>query len=145
MGHSKARYGIYLLFGLASVVAGIMVWSYTIDVTSNMVQAIPYMIISIGSGVFGQGIRLALKRYATKTAPHSAKQREIDEKDERNIAVRNHAKAKAFDLMLVAIGALLIAYTFTGVSKMVILSLGGTYLIVLVSTIYFAIKVNRSM
>ncbi len=142
---SKARYGVYLLLGLASVVAAIVVWPYTMDVASNMVQAIPFVLLSIGSGVLGLGVRLALKRLARDSVPHKAKQREIDEKDERNVALRNDAKARAFDLMLIAIGALLIAFAFTGVSKIVILSLGGTYLFVLVSTIYFAIKVNRYM
>ena len=145
MVNSKARYGICALLGLVSVVAGIMVRPHTVDDTGTLLQAIPYLLISIGAGVFGRSIRFTFKRYATKTATPMAKQREIEEKDERNIALRNQAKAKAFDLMFYAIGALLITFAFTEVSKTVVLSLGGTYLIVLVSTIYYAIKVNKSM
>ena len=54
-------------------------------------QAAPYVCIGIGCGVFGQGLGEILSRRNEKNNPEAARQREVEENDERNIAIRDRA------------------------------------------------------
>lgn len=47
---------------------------------------------------------------AMKSDPAAAKQLEIDKKDERNLAIANQAKAKAYDMMVFVFGALMLSF-----------------------------------
>ena len=51
-----------------------------------------------------------ISRQALKGSPEIARQIEIEQKDERNIAIGNQAKAKGFDMMTFAFGALMICF-----------------------------------
>lgn len=51
-----------------------------------------------------------LSRKALKDSPDLQKQLEIEQKDERNIAISNSAKGKAFDIMLFVYGALMLSF-----------------------------------
>ena len=53
--------------------------------------------------------------------PDVKKQMEIEQKDERNIAIKNSAKAKAYDMMIFVFGALMISLTLMNIDMMVIL------------------------
>ena len=66
-------------------------------------EPLPYVLVGLGCGAFGQGTGELLARRAAKGA---ARQIEIEQKDERNVAIVSRAKAKAYDVMLYLFGAL---------------------------------------
>lgn len=56
-----------------------------------------------------------------KGSPDLQKQLEIEQKDERNIAISNSAKGKAFDIMLFVYGALMLSFALMQVDLAAIL------------------------
>ena len=73
------------------------------------------------------------------------KQLEIDQKDERNVAIGNRAKARAFDFMLYIFSALMITFALMEVELAVILLLVFAYLIVVGSFVFYLIKYEKEM
>lgn len=71
-------------------------------------RALPYLMIGIGCGLFGYGVGEMVNRRVLDSNPTLAKEQEIAQKDERNVALANRAKAKAYDLMTYMMAALLL-------------------------------------
>ncbi len=69
---------------------------------------------------------------------------EIELKDERNIAIGQKAKAKAYDLMLFVYGALLLAFVLMRVELYILLALVAAYLL-LAFMIYYINKYQKEM
>ena len=59
-----------------------------------------YILIGVGCGLFGHFMGDFLARRAVQSDPEAARALEIEQKDERNVAIGNAAKARAFDVML---------------------------------------------
>ncbi len=138
------RYLLYSLIGFIILGVGAILGKYTRD-AQGIMQTLPYILIGIGAGIFGQNMGTTINIYAMKKTPQMAKQKEIEEKDERSIAIRNKAKAKAYDLMVMVFGALMIAFALMQVDWAVVLALVITYLFVAFSNIYFLSKYNKEM
>lgn len=66
---------------------------------------LPYVFVGIGSGVFGSGMGSIVTSRTLKKHPETQRVLEIEKKDERNIAISNRAKAKAYDAMTFVFGA----------------------------------------
>ena len=60
------------------------------------------VLIGLGCGAFGHGLGDLLSQRALKDAPELARRLEIEATDERNVALANAAKAKAFDQMILS-------------------------------------------
>jgi len=141
---SIGRYLLYSLTGLIILVVGAILAKHTRN-TLGIIQTLPYIFIGIGAGIFGQNIGTTFNIRAMKKYPQIAKQKEIEEKDERNIALRNKAKAKAYDLMVMVFGALMMAFALMEVDLAVVLAIVIVYLFVVFSNIYFINKYNKEM
>ncbi|AZV55215.1 DUF6442 family protein [Clostridium sp. AWRP] len=141
---SAARYLVFSLIGFVILAAGAILAKLTRN-EQGIIQTLPYIFIGIGAGIFGQNLGTAFDIYTMRKNPEVAKQREIDEKDERNITIRNKAKAKAYDLMILVFGALMMAFALMGVSWSVVLAIVIAYLFVIFSNIYFISKYNKDM
>ena len=70
-------------------------------------RVLPYLMIGIGCGLFGYGVGEMVNRHVLDSNPTLAKEQEIAQKDERNVALANRAKAKAYDLMTYMMAAVL--------------------------------------
>ena len=70
-------------------------------------RAVPYICVGIGCGLFGHGIGGVLSRLALRNSPDAEKQLKTEQKDERNITIRERAKGRAFDLMVYLFSALM--------------------------------------
>ena len=70
---------------------------------------------------------------------------EIDKNDERNIAIANQAKAKAYDIMLYVFGALMVAFALMSVDMVAVLLLVAAYLFVVGFFIYYLNKYHKEM
>ena len=69
----------------------------------------------------------------------------IEENDERNIAISNKAKGKAFDMMTYVYGALMVSFALMGVDMSALLLLVFAYLFVHGFGIYYRIKFDKEM
>lgn len=138
------KYWVYSFLGFLILATGAVLAKVTRN-TEGIMQTLPYIFIGIGAGIFGENLGTAFSILAAKKDPKLAKKMEINDKDERNITIRNMAKAKAYDIMVIAFGALMIAFALMNVNWIVILSFAAVYLFVIFSNIYFISKYNKEI
>lgn len=141
---SMARYIVYSLIGFIIFAAGAIIGKNTRE-AQGIMQTLPYVFIGIGAGIFGQNLGTIFNIRAMKNDLQMAKQKEIEEKDERNITIRNKAKAKAYDLMVMVFGALMMAFALMQVNLAVVLAIIIAYLFVVFSNIFFLNKYSKEM
>ncbi len=108
-------------------------------------SAVPFVMIGVGAGIFGGSFGSLIKIKLLQGDPRAARQMEIDSQDERNIAINNRAKAKAYDLMMMVYGALLLAFALMQVEAYLLLALVAVYLFVICAMVYFSHKYNKEM
>lgn len=108
-------------------------------------RALPYLCVGVGCGMFGQGMGDWISRRVREKDPETARQIDIEQNDERNIAVSNRAKAKAYDLMLPVFGALMLTFALMGVELTAILLLVAAYLFVVGCGVYYRLRFDKEM
>lgn len=138
---NKTKSTVLTLIGLLVLAAGLV----TVKMYELGTQAAPYLCIGLGCGVFGQGLGELLTRRSEKGHPELARQREIEENDERNIALRDKAQAKAYRIMLPVFGALFFAFGLMQVELRVILLLVAAYLYICACSVYYSVKYRKEM
>lgn len=111
----------------------------------GIMQALPYICVGLGCGIFGHGMGNIINRRVLKNNPNIQKQMEINKNDERNIAIGNSAKAKAYDMMIFVYGALMLSYALMGIDMIAVLLLVFSYLFIVVYGIYYRIKYDKEM
>jgi len=141
---SAVKYLIFSLIGFIILALGAFLVKSTRD-TQGIMQTLSYILIGIGAGVFGQNLGTAFNIHAMKKAPQVAKQKEIEENDERNITINSKAKAKAYDLMVMVFGALIVVFALMQVNWTLIIAFVFAYLFIVFSNIYFLIKYQKEM
>ncbi len=104
-------------------------------------KALPFICMSVGIGIFCGNLGAALAR----RNPQALRQSEIEQKDERNQALANKAKAKAFSMMLYTMAALVLAFALMGVEAYVVITLVVVYLFFIGTMIYFLNKYHKEM
>ena len=77
--------------------------------------------------------------------PDLQKRLEIEKNDERNIAIANRAKGKAFDMMTYIFGALMLSFALMNVDMVPLLLLVFAYLLVHGFSIYYRIQYEKEM
>lgn len=133
----------YYLTGLGLVLLAVGLW--LVKAYQNNDNIGSYLCIGFGCGIFGHGVGEIVTRYSNKRSHEIARQLEIEENDERNIALRNRAQAKAYNIMLPVFGALFVAFGLMGVEIKVILVLIAAYLFISGCSIYYRIKYEKEM
>ena len=86
-----------------------------------------------------------VSKKALKSSPELEKQIEIEQKDERNVAIANRAKAKAYDIMIFVFGALMVSFAIMNVELRVTLMLVFAYLFVAGCGVWYRIKYEKEM
>lgn len=104
-----------------------------------------YICIGVGSGLFGQGIGEIVSRWALRGSPEIQRQLEIARKDERNMAIADHAKSKAFDLMTFSFGALMLSFALMRVQMAAVWMLVLVYLFVHGYALYWRCRYEKEM
>jgi len=130
--------------GVAILVVGVY-FIKTIEDPQGLLRALPYICVGLGSGMFGHGVGEIMTRYAMKHNPAAAKQLEIEKKDERNLAIANRAKAKAYDMMVFVFGALITALALMGIDLTMVLLLVCAYLFIIGYGAYYRFKYSKEM
>lgn len=136
----KSNY-IRLILGIILLVAGFIMIKEQWFVDSG----VPYIFLGFGCGIFGNGVDDLARGWSRKKDPAAAKREAIEIKDERNIQIRNMAKAKGFDLMNFTLIPLTIAFGLMKESFRVILPLIVLYLLVDFYAIYWMGKLGKQM
>ena len=137
-------YIILTVIGFALAAAGL--WSLKSGIAlGGRGYVLPYLCIGAGCGAFGHGMGELIGRRALKHAQDVRRQIEIEQKDERNIAIMNRAKGKAYDAMIYIFGALMVSFALMELEMAVVLLLVFAYLLVVGISIYYRCKYNREM
>lgn len=142
--NSVGKYVMLAVFGFVLLIAG-LVLAISLPETQNIMRTLPYILLGVGAGIFGGNLGTAIKNRLLKKDPNAAKQLEIDIKDERNTAINNRAKAKAYDLMLMVYGALILALALMQVDMYMVLAFVAAYLFVVFSMVYYINKYHKEM
>lgn len=111
----------------------------------EVISTLPYLFIGIGAGIFGHNLAEVSTILSYRKDPTLAKSVEIEEKDERNIAIRNKAKAKAYDLMIIVFGVLLLSFALIDADLSLILTIVFAYLFIVITNIYYLNRYNKEM
>lgn len=83
------------------------------------------------------------EKYLTKNKIQ--KKLEIEKNDERNIAIANRAKGKAFDMMTFVYGALMVSFALMGIDMVAVLLLVFAYLFVHGFALYYRFRFDKEM
>ena len=111
----------------------------------GIMASLPYVGIGIGSGLFGHGMGNLISERAIQRDPDLQKKLDIEKNDERNIAISNTAKGKAFDMMTYVYAALMISFALMDVDMIALLLLVFAYLFVHGFGIYYRLKSDKEM
>ena len=142
----KKKYGdlCIVIIGITLFVIGFYLVNTSVN-PQGILETLPFVLIGIGSGSFGHGIGNIIRQRAIQDTADIQKKLEIDMKDERNISIRNHAKAKAYDMMVFVFGALMLTFILMKVDMTIILLSVFAYLIVVGCSIYYRYKFEKNM
>jgi len=142
----KKNASTYLLTisGLSLLGIGLYLIKTLVD-PQGIMRALPYVCVGLGCGIFGHGMGDIISLKAMKGYPDLEKQLKIDKNDERNIAIANRAKAKAYDMMIFVFGALMLSFALMEIDLTVILLMVFAYLFIAGYGIYYRFKYDKEM
>ena len=129
-------YYVLSSLGLLSVAAGIA----RIAASADAALPLPYVLIGVGCGLFGGCLAKIIECNAARNNPEMEKRLRIERQDERNIEIVNLAKAKAFNVMIYAFAALMIAFVLMNVGAITVLLLASAYILVIASYVYYVYR-----
>ena len=138
----ETRQYILAAAGILCFITGLVLLKVAAE-PKGVLQVLPYLCIGIGCGVFGHGAGEIAANRAYAKNPQLRKQMEIEKQDERNIAIANQAKAKAYDSMLYVLGAVMIAFALMNVQTTTILLLVAAYLLVVGVNVFYLNKYQK--
>jgi len=141
---SIGKYLVYSLIGAIILASGAILGKSTRN-AEGIMQTLPYILIAIGAGIFGNNLSTAFNIHAIKKDPKLGKQNDITENDERNIVIRNKAKSKSYDFMVMAFGVLIIGFALMQIDMKIILAIIIVYILVILSNFCFTIKYHKEM
>ena len=108
-------------------------------------KALPGVMIGVGAGLFGHSLGALIQERTLKRHPEEARKLQIEQTDERNVAISREAKSRAFDVMGYVYAALMLAFVMMGAELMVVLLLGAAYLITYGVMIYELNRLHKEM
>ncbi len=141
----KSISAFIITFVGVGLIAGGVYFIKTIEDPQVMLGALPYLFVGLGCVIFGHGMGEIILQRAMKSAPAAAKQLKIDLKDERNLAIANQAKAKAYDMMVFVFGALMFSFALMGIDLIVLLLFVFAYMLIILYGTYYRFKFNKEM
>ena len=133
-----------IILGLLLLVVGLSLIKVSND-PQGVIRALPYVCIGIGCGLFGHGMGNVISERAINSDPELKKKLDIEKKDERNVAIANRAKGKAFDMMTFVFGALMLSFALMGIDMVAVLLLVFAYLLVHGFALYYRFKFDKEM
>lgn len=133
--------------GLKLVVSLVLLVTGAVLLKANllMVSGMPYILMAVGCGLFGNSTGEMYKEHTLKNDPQAKLENDIAEKDERNVQIQLLSKAKAFDVMTFSIAALMFAFAMMSESWRIVISLVVIYLFIHGYSIFWRLKLEKEM
>lgn len=103
MKKSPKSYVFYL--GILVFAVGILLGFILHDADGGVLERLPFVLTGFGAGIIGVGVAGMIQKKRTEKDPQKAKQYEINEKDERNIRIREKACCAAWYITLFVLAA----------------------------------------
>ena len=144
MNKRKSGWPAFLI-GLALLVGAWLLLRLCPDLDATGWRVVPFLALGVGCGVFGAGAGELLAGAAMKKHPELQKQNEIEQKDERNVALRHAAKAKGYDMMTYAFGAMLLFSALMEADLLLTLVMVAVYLLVQFYTLWQRFRLEKEM
>lgn len=136
---------VFLGLGLVLLLGGALVLLFGEGLGLPFGNAVPYIYLPLAVGwvftVYGLGD--IVSRRVAKTQPETARRVAIEQADERNIALSNKAKAKAYDRMLYIFSALVVVLAVTGAGVWAVLLCVAAYILVVCINIYYLARYQK--
>ena len=136
---------VLFLLGLALLLGAWLLLKLIPDLDAGHWRVVPFLALGVGCGLFGGGAGELLAVQAMKKHPELQKQQEIAEKDERNVALGNAAKAKGYDVMTFSFGAMLLFSVLMEADLALTLVLVAAYLFIQLYTLWWRFKLEKEM
>lgn len=111
----------------------------------GVMMSLPYIFLGVGCGIFGYGMSNIISKKIISKDAKLEKQLATEENDERNIAIANKSKAKAFDLMTYVFGMLMIIFALMNINLAATLLLVAAYLFVQGYAVFYRLKYEKEM
>lgn len=141
---SKITNSAAMILGLLLLVTGLFLPKIG-AVLQDVRLALPYICMGVGCGLFSHGLGNLISQRALRNDPELKKKLDIEQKDERNIAIMNQAKGKAFDAMTFVFSALMLCFALMGVDTIPLLLLVFAYLLVHGLALYYRFQLEKEM
>ena len=133
---------ILLIMGLGLLAAGAVFMKMGMF---EEIKAWPGVMIGVGAGLFGHSLGALIQAGTLKRHPEDVWKLQIEQTDERNVAISREAKSRAFDVMGYVYAALMLALVMMGAELMVVLLLVAAYLITYGVMIYELNRLHKEM
>ncbi len=124
MGKQIKSYVFYV--GVAAFAIGLLLKSFFPEANGAM-QSLSFVLIGFGSGIIGVGIASLWRQRTLKDHPEKVKQMEIDEKDERNVRLREKAGYATWYVTMFVLAALSMAFVVMDLAIACWLTLGALF------------------
>ena len=136
----KGLYGLAVLAGAVLVAGGLLLLR-----SGAAADPLAYVMIGVGCGAFGGGLGELIQRRALRSTPEVERQLEIERKDERNRAIADRAKARAYDAMVFIFGAVMLSLALMEVDLAAVLLVVCAYLFVVGIGCYYRVRYEQEM
>ena len=113
--------------------------------TDKDINNVSGLFIGIGAGLFGLSVAQIIVIVIAEKNPEYKRKASIEEKDERNIAISNKAKAKGFNAMGYILPILMLVYILINADLLLLLLLVFAYLLVYCVYIFYLNKYSKEM
>lgn len=140
----KRRSCVIAALGIALLLCGFYLLK-SAEKPDGFLIPLPYLCIGFGCGLFGHGTGNLIASRAIGRDPSAQKQMEIEKNDERNVAICNRAKSKAYDIMTFVFGALMVSFALMSVEPAIVLLLVFSYLFVQGCAIDYRVKYEKEI
>ncbi len=140
----KHKSVITAVLGLGLMAAGLYAMKH-LSGQGEWILALCSFCTALGCGFFGQGAGSLVTARVMSGHSQEKKRLEIEQRDERNIAVNARAKSSAWDVMTFVFGALMVSFALMNVGPVPIVMLVAAYLFVECTAIYYRSRYEKEM
>lgn len=124
--------------GIIIFVVGLLL-KFLIPASDGALQALPFVLTGFGAGIIGVGVVNIFRKRMIDNNPQKAKQYEINEKDERNIRIREKAGYATWYTTLFMLSAISLTFVVLDYKVAGFISLGALFIHIISLFVYIHI------
>ena len=124
-----------LQMGIIVFVVGILL-KFLFPASDGALHTLPFVLNGFGAGIVGVGVVTVLRKKVIDNDPQKAKQYEINEKDERNIRIREKAGYATWYTTLFVLSAVSLIFVVLEYNVACFISLGALFIHIISLFVY---------